>query len=51
MAGEFRGTVDFGVGPMTAAGANNNVFVVEFDADGNGVWNTSYGGGSSTPSR
>jgi hypothetical protein len=40
--GTFRGTLDFGVGPLTAAG--DDVFLVKLDATGAHVWSGAYGG-------
>lgn len=44
VAGHFRGTVDFGGGPLTSYG--RDIFVVEFDASGNHLWSRSFGGAS-----
>jgi len=42
LAGEFSGTVDFGGGPLTAAG-DYDMFVAKFDANGNHVWSKGFG--------
>ncbi|MCK6588800.1 MAG: hypothetical protein L6Q76_14590 [Polyangiaceae bacterium] len=42
MTGHFRGTVDFGGGPLISAGAKD-VFLVKLDASGNHVWSKSFG--------
>ncbi|MDC0741479.1 hypothetical protein [Polyangium mundeleinium] len=38
LAGSFRGTVDFGGGPLTGMGPNHDAFVAKLDADGNHLW-------------
>lgn len=40
--GTFRGTVDFGGGPLVSAGSRD-AFVVKLDADGNHVWSKRFG--------
>lgn len=42
VTGEFRDTIDFGGGPLTAVGWSN-IFVVEFDPIGNHIWSQRYG--------
>jgi hypothetical protein len=44
--GAFRGTVDFGGGPLTSAGGRD-VFLVKLDKDGDHVWSRHYGDGDS----
>jgi hypothetical protein len=43
LTGFFRGTVDFGGGPITATG-NGDIYVVKFDPDFNHVWSRGMGG-------
>jgi beta-propeller repeat-containing protein len=43
IVGMQAGTVDYGGGPLTAAG--NEVLVARFDANGNHLWSHLYGGG------
>jgi len=43
-AGYFAGQLDYGGGPMLAAGAND-VFVAKLDGDGEYVWNQRFGDG------
>ncbi len=43
LTGEFGGTVDFGGGPITAAG-NTDVFVVKLSSSGNHLWSKRFGG-------
>lgn len=45
LAGEFRGTVDFGGGPLTAAGGTNDIFVVSLEPSGAYRWSRRAGGG------
>ena len=45
VTGFFRGTVDFGGGPLTEVGGFD-IFVAKFDADGNHVWSKRFGDGS-----
>jgi hypothetical protein len=40
--GTFRGTLDFGVGPLAAAG--DDAFLVKLDATGAHLWSRQYGG-------
>lgn len=42
IVGHFRGTIDFGGGPLVSAGARD-VFVVKLDASGNHVWSKQFG--------
>jgi hypothetical protein len=42
LAGDFFGTVDFGGGGLTSAGAND-VFVARFDAAGTHLWSRGFG--------
>ncbi len=44
VAGGFRGTVDFGGGPLVSPNGASDVFVVAFDASGNHLWSKSFGG-------
>lgn len=44
VAGHFRGTVDFGGGPLVSPGGERDIFVVEFDGSGNHLWSRSFGG-------
>jgi hypothetical protein len=44
IAGYFGGTVDFGGGPLTAAGYDD-IFVAKFDANGTHVWSQRIGDG------
>ncbi|UCF04203.1 MAG: hypothetical protein JSV33_09640 [bacterium] len=41
--GHFRGTVDFGGGPLTSEG-DTDIFIVQFDANGNHLWSKRFGG-------
>ena len=43
VTGLFRGTVDFGGGPLVAPG-NNDIFVARYDAGGAHVWSHVFGG-------
>lgn len=45
VAGGARGTLDFGAGPLVAAG-NTDAFIVKLDAAGDAVWSQRFGGGS-----
>jgi hypothetical protein len=48
VTGKFRGTVDFGGGPMTSAGFGSlDIFVARFDPNGNHLWSKSFGSASS----
>ncbi len=42
--GSFHATVDFGGGPLTAAGASSDIFVAKFAADGQHLWSQRFGG-------
>jgi hypothetical protein len=42
IAGHFRGSVDFGGGPLVSAGARD-AFIAKLDADGNHVWSKRFG--------
>jgi hypothetical protein len=44
VTGEFRGTVDFGGGPLVAAGLGTlDIFLVKFDSGGSHVWSRQFG--------
>ncbi len=43
VVGSFGGTVDYGAGPLTSAGANDG-FVLKLDAAGDSLWSDSFGG-------
>jgi hypothetical protein len=43
LANQFLATVDFGGGPLTAAGGTTDVYVAKFDTNGNYVWAQNYG--------
>jgi hypothetical protein len=43
VAGSFRGSIDFGLGPLSSHGASD-IFVASFTADGAPLWNQSFGG-------
>jgi hypothetical protein len=45
VAGNFKGTVDFGGGTLTSAG-DYDIFVLKFDATGNHVWSKRFGDSS-----
>jgi hypothetical protein len=45
LALEFRGTVDFGGGPVTAAGFRDGI-IAKYDAAGNHLWSRNFGGTS-----
>jgi hypothetical protein len=42
ITGLFRGTVDFGGGPLTSAGSGD-IFLAKYDAAGNHVWSRRFG--------
>src|SRR5206468_2572486 len=44
VTGKFSGTVDFGTGALTSAGASS-IFVAHYSAAGAPVWSTAFGGG------
>jgi hypothetical protein len=46
LTGGFRGTIDFGGGPMTSTGSYNDIFLVKLDGSGNFIWGRQFG---STP--
>ncbi len=51
IVGEFRGTVDFGGGPLTSQG-NTDIFVVKLKAnDGSYMWGKRFGGGDADVAR
>ncbi|NUQ76939.1 MAG: hypothetical protein HUU21_25680 [Polyangiaceae bacterium] len=43
LSGAFKGTIDFGGGPIESAGADD-IFVAKLDASGNHVWSRRFGG-------
>lgn len=45
LTGAFAGTVDFGGGPLTSAGAYD-IFVAKFDSAGNHLWSKRFGDAS-----
>ena len=45
VTGRFDGSVDFGGGPLTTAGADD-IFLAKFDAAGNHLWSKRFGDGS-----
>ena len=44
VTGKFSGSVDFGTGPLTSAGASS-IFVAKYSAAGVPVWSRAFGGG------
>ena len=42
VTGTFRGTVDFGAGPLTSAG-DHDIFVAKYDPDGGLIWSKRFG--------
>ncbi|TMB49197.1 MAG: PKD domain-containing protein, partial [Deltaproteobacteria bacterium] len=44
VTGKFSGTVDFGTGPITSAGATD-IFLAKYSAAGDPVWSRAFGGG------
>src|SRR5207248_10818434 len=44
VTGKLSGTVDFGTGPLTSAGASS-IFVAKYSAAGVPVWSRAFGGG------
>ena len=44
VTGKFGGSVDFGTGPLTSAGASS-IFVAKYSAAGVPVWSRAFGGG------
>jgi hypothetical protein len=42
VTGEFKGTADFGGGPLTSAGSRD-IFIARFDGGGNHIWSKCYG--------
>lgn len=42
ITGDFFGSVDFGGGPLSGAGAGD-IFLAKFDADGNHIWSKRFG--------
>jgi hypothetical protein len=42
VTGDYRGTLDFGGGPLVSAG-DTDIFVVKFDRDGNHLWSKRFG--------
>jgi len=46
IAGYFRDTVDFGGGTLTSGGYED-IFVAEFDANGNHIWSSAFGDSAS----
>jgi hypothetical protein len=51
VSGFFRGTLDFGLDPHMAVGAERDVFVVKLGADGEPLWSTSFNGSDEDVSR
>ncbi len=43
LTGYFQGTIDFGGGPLTAAGASNDIFVAKLDSSGHFIWAKQFG--------
>lgn len=43
VTGFFIGTVDFGGGPLVAAGSGQELFIAKYDMDGNHVWSQRFG--------
>jgi hypothetical protein len=43
VAGDFSGTVDFGLGELSSASDGNDVFVVKLDSDGVALWSLQLG--------
>ncbi|MBW2457502.1 MAG: hypothetical protein JRI68_23545, partial [Deltaproteobacteria bacterium] len=43
LGGSFSGSIDFGLGPMSAPGSWSDVFVARFDGAGNALWANHYG--------
>ena len=46
LAGRYRGTMDFGGGPLPTAGWDYDIFLVKFDTDGNHIWSKAFGSAS-----
>lgn len=45
IAGVFKGTIDFGGGPLTAVPNAYSIYVAKLDADGDALWSHAYQGG------
>jgi hypothetical protein len=43
ITGQFRGTVDFGGGPLMSAG-RDDIYLAKFDSGGNHIWSQRFGG-------
>lgn len=43
LTGTYRGSVDFGGGPLVSAGGGKDVFLAKFDAAGNHLWSGGFG--------
>src|SRR3989475_1582564 len=43
VTGKFSGTVDFGTGPLTSAGASD-IFLAKYSAAGDPIWSRAFGG-------
>jgi len=46
--GRFRGTADFGGGPITSEGQTHDVFLAKYDSHGNHVWSRGFSGTGQT---
>jgi len=44
VTGRFSGTIDFGTGPLTSAGASS-IFLAKYSAAGAPIWSRAFGGG------
>ena len=44
VAGRFSNTVDFGGGGLTSAGNSHDIFLANYDQDGDHLWSGSFGG-------
>jgi hypothetical protein len=45
IAGDFKGVIDFGGGPLASLGTGEDLFVAAFDGDGNHLWSRRFGNG------
>src|SRR3989442_12049361 len=43
VTGKFSGTIDFGTGPLTSAGATD-IFLAKYSAAGDPIWSKAFGG-------